>query len=84
MVGLLGLFAYSIGSLDLLNEALSNYRPENRRGFPRVTIKERKGQQTAIDTKNIHVASSSGVLMTSQCATTLKINIIQLRALIKK
>ena len=84
LVGSLGLFAYRIGSLDLLNEALSDYGPENCRGFPRVTIKERKGQQTAIDRKNVHVASFSGVLMTPQCATTLKINIIEPRALITK
>ena len=61
LVGSFGLFAYSIGSLDFLNEALSNYGPQNFRGYQHVTIKERKGQQTAIDRKNIHVAPFSGV-----------------------
>ena len=56
LLGSLGLFAYRIGSLDKLNEVLSNYGPENCRGFPRVTIKERKGQQTEIMRQNIQVA----------------------------
>lgn len=60
LLGSLGLFAYRIGSLDLLNEALADYGPENCRGFPRVTVKERKGQQTEIDRRNINVASFSG------------------------
>jgi len=60
LLGSLGLFAYRIGSLDSLNEVLSNYGPENCRGFPRITIKERKGQQTAIEKHNIQVASFSG------------------------
>ena len=49
LLGSLGLFTYRIGSLDLLNEALSDYGPESCREFKRVTVKERKGQQTAID-----------------------------------
>ena len=53
LLGSLGLFAYRIGSLDKLNEVLSNYGPENCRGFPRVTIKARKGQQTEIMRQNI-------------------------------
>ena len=61
LLGSLGLFAYRVGTLDKLNEALSNYGPENCRGFPRITVKERKGQQTAIDKQNIHVASFSGI-----------------------
>ena len=60
-LGSLGLFAYRIGSLDKLNEVLSNYGPENCRGFPRVTIKERKGQQTEIMRQNIQVAFFSGM-----------------------
>ena len=60
LLGSLGLFAYRVGSLDRLNEA---YGPENCRGFPRVTVKERKGQQTAVDRQNIHVASFSGNLL---------------------
>lgn len=62
LLGSLGLFAYRIGSLDVLNEALSEYGPEKSREFPRVTIKERKGQQTGIDRNNIHVASFSGIV----------------------
>ena len=62
LLGSLGLFAYRVGTLDKLNEALSEYGPENCRGFPRVTIKERKGQQTEIDRKNIKVASFSGMM----------------------
>ena len=63
LLGSLGLFAYRIGSLDLLNEALSDYGPESCREFKHVTVKERKGQQTAIDKQNIHVASFSGMWM---------------------
>ena len=59
-MGSLGLFAYRVGTLDLLNDALSDYGPENCRGYPRVTIKERKGQTTAIERQNIKVASFSG------------------------
>lgn len=58
----LGLFAYRVGSLEKLNEALSNYGPENCRGFPRITVKERKGEQTVLDKQNIHVASFSGIV----------------------
>ena len=61
ILGSLGLFACRVGSLDMLNEALSDYGPENLRAFPRVTIKERKGQQTEIDRTNIKVASFSGI-----------------------
>ena len=61
--GSLGLFAYRVGTLDKLNEALSDYGPENCRGFPRVTVKERKGQQTGIERQNIHVASFSGAVI---------------------
>ena len=60
LLGSLGLFSYHVGTLDKLNEVLSDYGPENCRGYPRVTIKERKGQQTAIERHNIHVASFSG------------------------
>lgn len=61
ILGSLGLFACRVGSLDMLNKALSDYGPENLRAFPRVTIKERKGQQTEIDRPNIKVASFSGI-----------------------
>lgn len=60
LLGSLGLVAYRVGTLELLNEALSEYGPESCRGYPRVTIKERKGQNTAIERQNIHVASFSG------------------------
>lgn len=63
LLGSLGLFAYRVGTLDKLNGALSDYGPENCRGFPRVTVKERKGQQTAIERQNIHVASFSGTVI---------------------
>ena len=59
----LGLFSYRVGMLDLLNDALSDYGPENCRGYPRVTIKERKGQTTAIERQNIKVASFSGTVV---------------------
>lgn len=62
LLGSLGLFAYRVGTLDLLNDALLDYGPENCRGYPRVTIKERKGQTTAIERKNIKVASFSGTV----------------------
>ena len=62
LLGSLGLFAYRVGTLDKLNEALSDYGPESCRGFPRVTVKERKGQQTAIERQNIKVASFSGII----------------------
>ena len=61
ILGSLGLFACRVGSLDKLNEALSNYGPDNLQAFPRVTVKERKGQQTEIDRTNIKVASISGI-----------------------
>jgi len=61
ILGSLGLFACHLGSLDKLNEALSRYGPENLWAFPRVTIKERKGQQTEIDRTNIKVALFSGM-----------------------
>ena len=56
----LGLFAYRVGNLELLNDPLSEYGPENCTGYPRVTIKERKGQTTAIERQKINVASLSG------------------------
>lgn len=62
LLGSLGLFAYRIGSLDKLNEALSDHGPESCKGFPRVKVKERRGQQTAVDRSNIKVASFSGIL----------------------
>lgn len=61
-MGSLGLFAYRVGTLGNLNEALSVYGPENCRGYARVTVKERKGQQTAVDRQNIQVASFSGTI----------------------
>lgn len=53
--------AYRVGTLYLLNEALSDYGPENCRDYPQVTTKERKGQTTAIERQNIKVASFSGI-----------------------
>lgn len=63
LLGSLGLFAHRVGSLDELNQALSECGPESCRGFPRVTVKQRPGQQTAIERKNIKVASFSGLII---------------------
>ena len=59
LLGSLGLFAYCVGSLDKLNDVLSDYGPENCQGVSQVTAKERKGQQRAADRQNIRVASLS-------------------------
>ena len=61
LLGSLGLFAHRVGSLDELNQTLSDHGPESCKGFPRVTVKERPGQQTAVERKNIKVASFSGL-----------------------
>ena len=61
LLGSLGSFAHRIGSLDELNQALSDHGPESCKGFPRVTIKEKPGQQTAIE-RNIKVTSFSGIV----------------------
>ena len=58
----LGLFAHHVGSLDSLNKALSDHGPESCKGFPRVTVKEKPGQQTEVKRHNIKVASFSGWL----------------------
>lgn len=60
ILGSVGLFAHRIGSLKELNSAISNYGPEVTRNFSRITVKERPGQQTAIEKQNIKVASFSG------------------------
>jgi len=60
LLGSVGLFSYRIGSLDELNAALADYGPENCRGFPRVTVKLKPGQQTEVERYNIKVASFSG------------------------
>ena len=62
LLGSVGSFAHRIGSLDELNQALSDHGPESCKGFPRVTIKEKPGQQTAIERNNIKVASFSGIV----------------------
>lgn len=62
LLGSLGLFAHRIGSLDELNQALSDHGPESCKGFPRVEVKERRGQQTAVVRSNIKVASFSGII----------------------
>ena len=53
LLGSVGSFAHRIGSLDELNQALSEHGPESCKGFPRATIKEKPGQQTAIEKNNI-------------------------------
>lgn len=60
LLGSLGLFAYRCGTLDECNEALSHYGPELSRGHSRITVKMRKGQETAVDKNNISVSSFSG------------------------
>ena len=62
LLGSVGSFAHRIGSLDELNQALSDHGPESCKRFPRVTIKEKPGQQRAIERNNIKVASFSGIV----------------------
>lgn len=52
--------AISHSSLTECNEAIGQCGPEMSRGKERITVKLRKGQQTAVDNKNISVASFSG------------------------
>ena len=61
LLGSLGLFAHRVGSLDALNESLSDHGPESCKGIPRVTVKEKPGQQTEVERRNIKVASFSGL-----------------------
>jgi len=57
----LGLYAHHVGSLDELNQALSDHGPESCKGFPCMTIKQKPGQQTALErNNNIKVAYFSG------------------------
>ena len=64
LLGSLGLFAHRVGSLEELNQALSECGPESCRGFSRVTVKQRPGQQTGIErSSNIKVASFSGLII---------------------
>ena len=60
LLGSLGLFAHPVGSLDALNQALSDHGPESCKGFSRVTVKQKPGQQTDVEKSNIKVASFSG------------------------
>lgn len=60
LLGSLGLFSYRCGALEECNEAISNYGPEISRGYDRIKVKLRKGQQTAVNKNNISVASFSG------------------------
>ena len=62
LLGSLGLFAHRVGSLDSLNKALSDHGPESCKGFSRVTVKLKPGQQTEVERHNIKVASFSGWL----------------------
>lgn len=63
LLGSLGLFAHRVGSLDALNQALSDHGPESCKGFSRVTVKLKPGQQTDVERSNIKVASFSGFLL---------------------
>jgi len=49
-----------VGTLDELNEVLSDYGPQASRTFHRIQVKEKPGQQTAVGKHNIKVASFSG------------------------
>ena len=60
LLGSLGLFAYRCNSLTECNKAIGQCGPEMSRGKERITVKLRKGQQTAVDKNNISVASFSG------------------------
>lgn len=62
LLGSLGLFAHRVGSLDSLNKALSDHGPESCKGFSRVTVKLKPGQQTEVERHNIKEASFSGWL----------------------
>jgi len=62
LLGSVCLFAYRCNCLDECSKVLSQYGPENSRGHDRITVKLRKGQQTAVDKNNISVASFSGKL----------------------
>lgn len=52
LLGSLGFFAYRVGSLNELNPVLSDYGPESSKGFPRVTVKQKPGQQTDVERRN--------------------------------
>lgn len=60
LLGSLGLFSYRCNALNECNEAISHYGPEMSRGYDRIKVKLRKGQQTAVTKNNITVASFSG------------------------
>lgn len=60
LLGSLGLFSYWCNALNECNEAISHYGPEISRGYDRIKVKLRKGQQTAVTKNNITVASFSG------------------------
>ena len=60
LLGSLGLSAYRVGCLHLLNAALSSYGAESQQDFSRIKVKKKPGQQTGIERANIKVASFSG------------------------
>ena len=60
-------------AVDELSRALSDHGPESCKGFPRVTVKERRGQQTAIERNTIRVASFSGI---TSCYFIIKILVV--------
>ena len=62
LLGSLGSFAHCIGSRDEFSQALSDHGRESCKGFPRVTIKGKPGQQAPIERNNIKVASFSGIV----------------------
>ena len=55
----LGLFCHKIASLDQYNQVLKEYGPETLKS-DRITIKQKPGQETALEQHTVHVCSFSG------------------------
>ena len=61
LLGSLGLFSYSVETLDLLNDTLSEYGPENCRDYSKVTKRREKGKLLlSVEKQNIDVTCFSG------------------------
>ena len=62
LLGALGLQCHQVGTLDELNEVLSEYGPENARKYNRIDVKQNPGQNSdaALTKSNIKVRSMSG------------------------
>lgn len=59
LLGSLGLSAYRVGCLHLLNAALSSYGAESQQDFSCIKVKEKPGQQTGIESQSKH---QSGII----------------------